>query len=90
MAQIVKVSTTATGDPRHDHITAVELSDETVQLRSTVIDKIENEGVNYWTVGGGEVADVVVRDCPHCGASDYITTLPDSTTKNNLLELPRI
>lgn len=87
----MKVSTQSagSGDSRHDHISAVELSDGTVQLRSTVINKIR-EGVSYWTFGGGEVADVVVRDCPDCGSSDYITTLPDSTTNNNLLELPRI
>ena len=91
MAQIVKVRTEDTGwaTSSHEHITDVELSDGTVQSRSTVIDKIEVDGVNYWTFGGGEVADVVVRDCPHCGHGDYITTLPDNTTKNNLLELPR-
>lgn len=91
MSQIVKVSTQSagSGDSSHKHISAVEISDGSIQLRSTVIEKIR-DGVNYWTFGGGRVADVVVRDCPHCGASDYITTLPDTTTKNNLLELPQI
>ncbi|HEX6752705.1 MAG TPA: DUF3892 domain-containing protein [Solirubrobacterales bacterium] len=86
----VSVQSSDDGDSRHEHITAVELSNGSVQLRSTVIDNIEHQGVEYWTFAGGVVADVVVRGCPDCGYGDYITTLPDSTTANNLLELPRI
>lgn len=91
MAQIVKVRTedTGWGDGSHEHITDVELSNGSQQARSSVISNIRYGLESYWTFGGGLVADVVVRGCPHCSNSDYITTLPDTTTRNNLLELPR-
>jgi len=88
VAQIVKIRTEAgSGPTSHRHISAVELSGGTRESRSTVIANIR-AGINYWTYGGGVVADVVVRGCPYCTFSSYITTLPDSTKKNNLLELP--
>jgi Protein of unknown function (DUF3892) len=90
--QITAVQTeTTTSDP-HEHITRVELSDKEDQRfsRSTIIADLEDpEGDRYYTYGGGERTTVVVRSCPKCSRSDYITTLPDSTTKNNLLSLPR-
>jgi hypothetical protein len=58
--------------------------------RSTIINDLNKaDGDRYYTEAAGERATVVVRACPTCGASDYITTLPDSTVKNNLLDLPR-
>src|SRR5215218_1955225 len=88
MAQVTKVRTeSGSGSTSHKHISEVELSTGTRETRSTVVANIR-AGVNYWTFGGGEVADVVVRGCPYCTFSSYITTLPDSTKKNNLLELP--
>jgi hypothetical protein len=35
------------------------------------------------------LTDVVLRTCPTCPATDYITTTSKNTTANNLLELPR-
>ncbi len=78
-------------DP-HEHITMVELSNRDDQRfsRETIVADLENpEGDRFYTDAGGVRATVVVRSCPRCYRSDYITTLPDSTTKNNLLSLPR-
>lgn len=91
--QITSVRTeTTTSDP-HEHITRVRLGDTKTGDgigRATVVADLKNpEGDRYYTYGGGERATVVLRDCPKCSKRDYITTLPDSTTKNNLLSLPR-
>lgn len=90
--EITAVHTETTASDPHEHITQVELNNRTDQrfLRSTIIRDLKDpNGDRYFTYGGGEYAEVVVRDCPSCGRNDYITTLPDSTTRNNLLKLPR-
>ena len=73
----------------HEHIAKVKCSDGKVWSRATVIKDIRTGRDSYHTYGGGQYADVIVRGCPHCAYSDYITTTPDSTTKNNLLSLPK-
>lgn len=71
------------------HIAKVKLSDGTIETRAQVIRYIEQYKMTYVTSAPGvPEARVVVASCPHCSASDYITTEPDWTTKNNLLELP--
>ncbi len=90
--EITRVRTETTANDPHEHITEVELSNKADQrfMRSTIVKDLRNpEGDRFYTFGGGERADVVVRGCPNCPYSDYITTLPDTTTKNNLLSLPR-
>lgn len=88
--QITKVHTEQPYGNTHEHIAMVELSSGARISRSTVIANLRNPwGDRYYTYAGGEYADVVVRGCPYCSFSDYITTLPDSTTQNNLLSLPR-
>jgi hypothetical protein len=90
--QITKVRTETPYGASHEHIMAVELSNRVDQRfsRSTIVSDLKSpEGDRFYTYGGGECAEVVLRRCPTCSASDYITTLPDSTTKNNLLRLPR-
>ena len=77
---------------RHEHIELVELSGRTDQhfrVSTIVADLQSPHGDRYYTFGDGRRADVIWRACPHCGERSYITTTPDSTTKNNLLELPR-
>lgn len=88
MPEITKVRTEYAYGATHEHIAMVQTADGNYYARSTVIQHIRN-GVSFWTYGGGQYADVVVRGCPVCAAGDYITTLPDSTTANNLLKLPR-
>lgn len=86
----VRVAETVT-DP-HEHIAEVELNDREDQrfTRATIVaDLRDPNGDRYYTNAGGDRADVVIRTCPDCTFSDYITTLPDSTKKNNLLSLPR-
>jgi hypothetical protein len=84
----VKVEKTQT-DP-HDHITAVQITTDTeLPLSAVTADLRASNGDRYYTKGGGEQASVYVRTCPHCAWRDYITTHPDDTTKNNLLDLRR-
>lgn len=72
----------------HDHIAAVKLvGDETSYLRSQIIQWIY-QGHVFFT-NAIPAARVIVRNCPFCAASDYITTEPDWTQANNLLDLPR-
>lgn len=84
----VRVEKTA-ADP-HDHIVRVQINNNFELGRATVVaDLRDPNGDRYYTYGGGEYADVYVASCPRCSFRDYITTHPDSTTKNNLLKLPR-
>jgi hypothetical protein len=74
----------------HAHIAKVRLSDGTVETRSQVINYIRQYGMTYYTSAPGvPQARVIVAGCPVCGSGDYITTEPDYTTENNLLDLPR-
>lgn len=90
--EITGVRTQETTTDPHEHITRVRLGDaksgDGISRATVVADLESTEGDRYYTYGGGERATVVVRSCPKCSRSDYITTLPDSTTKNNLLSLP--
>lgn len=90
--EITGIRTEETAGNPHEHITGVRIgSSGTVVPRSTVIADLRSpNGDRYYTFGGGQRAAVVVRECPRCSYSDYITTLPDSTTRNNLLKLPRV
>lgn len=90
--RVTKVCIKQTKKDPHDHITGVELDNrrDWRVSRSTVIANLNSPtGDRYYTLAGGKEAEVVVRDCPNCSSDDYITTLPDSTTKNNLLDLKR-
>ena len=74
----------------HPHIAKVELSDGTVETRAQVIRYIREFKMTYVTSAPGvPEAKVIVAGCPNCGSGDYITTEPDYTEKNNLLDLPR-
>lgn len=86
----VRVETTA--DDPHEHITRVRIGlDSSAGLSGpTVVSNLRDaRGDRYDTFADGVLADVVVRTCPTCPFSDYITTTPDSETANNLLALPR-
>lgn len=77
-------------DAEHPHIGSVKLLGGAVQSRADVIWNITFAKVQYWTYSPNvPEARVIVADCPRCGTGDYITTAPDSTPDNNLLELPR-
>jgi hypothetical protein len=74
----------------HPHISKVRLTDGTVETRAQVITYILNHRMVYMTSAPGvPSAQVIVARCRICGSGDYITTAPDSTTANNLLDLPR-
>lgn len=90
--EITKVRTERPVGAAHEHIAGVELEGRSDwrYTRDWVIAQIKSvNGHRFYTWGGGLKADVVVRGCPFCTFGRYITTLPDSTTKNNLLDLPR-
>jgi hypothetical protein len=91
--EITGVRTATTEDDPHEHITRVRLGGTKTGdgfSRATVIADLKNpEGDRYHTEGGGKRADVILVKCPHCAAADYITTAPDTTTANNLLDLER-
>lgn len=72
----------------HEHIARVKLVGHTQDYaRSAIITAIRSGDVFY--TAANPPARVYVHRCPYCAASDYITTHPDNTTKNNLLDLPR-
>jgi len=74
----------------HPHIAKVRLTDGTIETRAQVIRYIVSFGLTYMTYAPGvPSARVIVAGCPACGSGDYITTEPDWTTQNNLLDLPR-
>ena len=71
----------------HDHIARAKLLNHTRDYaRAEIITMIRTGDVFY--THAVPQALVYVHPCPYCGASDYITTHPDSTTTNNLLNLP--
>lgn len=90
MYKITAVRTVRPLGATHPHISHVRLLDGTVETRSQVIYWITQKRMTYvtWAVGVPE-AKVIVARCPICRSGDYITTEPDSTTHNNLLDLPR-
>lgn len=90
MYKVTAVHTEQPAGYSHPHIAKVKLSDGTIETRSQVIRYIREMKLTYvtWATGVPE-AKVIVASCPTCGSGDYITTEPDSTEKNNLLDLPR-
>lgn len=76
----------------YPHIAKVQLSDGTIETRDEIIVYIRECKMLYvtWTPSRGvPAARVIVTGCPTCGSDDYITTEPDHTEKNGLLDLPR-
>jgi hypothetical protein len=72
----------------HEHIARVKLAGNVGDYARAQIIAWIREGHRFFT-HASPPALVYVHSCPYCAASDYITTHPDSTTKNNLLDLPR-
>jgi hypothetical protein len=86
----VRVETT-TDDP-HEHVARVRIGFDTnadVSREALVSDLKDPKGDRYDTFAVGELTEVVLRACPACPVTDYITTKSQNTTANNLLELPR-
>jgi hypothetical protein len=72
----------------HDHIARVKLLNQPGDYSRADIIKWIKEGHAFYTYATSP-ALVYVHSCPWCSASDYITTHPDNTATNNLLNLPR-
>lgn len=72
----------------HRHIAALCLSDGRRILKAQAITEIQLGRERYYTYAGGQVATVeLVNACTRC-ASAYLRTTRDTTTLNNLVELP--
>jgi Protein of unknown function (DUF3892) len=75
-------------DGTHDHIARVKLLNHSGDYSRAQIITAIWRGDTFLTYANPP-ARVYVHRCPHCYASDYITTHRDNTTTNNLLDLPR-
>lgn len=85
---ITAIRTERAPGAQHEHIARVKLAGHVQDYpRSSVIVSIRQGEVFY--TNARPPARVYVHGCPFCAASDYITTHPDSTPTNNLLQLPR-
>lgn len=84
--QITKVRVEAPGT-HEQHITKVKLSDGTEETREQVHNFIASNLEYYYTVGGGRRAEVEAATSSL--GTKFIRTKADSTTKDNLLSLPR-
>jgi Protein of unknown function (DUF3892) len=72
----------------HRHIDAICLEDRRRLSTSVAIRNIRLHRETYYTLAGGQRADVEVStQCSLC-YSEYLRTNRDSATRNNLLELP--
>ena len=72
----------------HEHIARVKLLGQSGgYARSQIINAIR-AGDEFYTYATPP-ARVHVSRCPHCYSGDYLTTSPDGTKRNNLLDLPR-
>jgi hypothetical protein len=72
----------------HRHIASLCLSDGARVTKSQAIADINSGRETYYTYAEGQVARVEVVDrCAQC-RSQYLRTDRDTTTHNNLLELP--
>ena len=72
----------------HDHIARVTLLNQQGDYARAQIIAWIRAGHVFYTYAIPP-ARVYVHSCPYCNASDYITTHPDKTPTNNLLDLPR-
>jgi hypothetical protein len=86
----VRIETTA--DDPHEHIARVRIGfDGGAGLsRAALVSELNDpKGDRYDAFANGELTEVVLRTCPTCPDTDYITTKSVHTTDNNLLSLPR-
>ena len=72
----------------HRHIAALCLEDRRRVPKAKAIANIKSGLETYYTYAGGLRAEVEVASrCSRC-SSEFLRTNRDTTTKNNLLELP--
>lgn len=94
MATTFKISAVRTakyaGD-KYEHITHVRLHSTGVVLtRDSVLRDLRQVGGDRYVTYAPGVPVVIAVSCPGCRYRDYITTEPDWTEENNLLDLPRL
>jgi hypothetical protein len=92
MYRIGAVRVETTTDDAHEHIARVRIGfDRGAGVsRETVVSNLRKpKGDRHDIFANGAAMDVVVGTCPTCPFTDYITTAPETTTENDLLELRR-
>lgn len=80
----------SSGGSSEEHITHVkEVSDSGTVYEETVAVVVNylKQGTRYYVSIGGNTTDVIHQKSS--AGNEYIRTKPDSTTKDNLLSLPR-
>jgi Protein of unknown function (DUF3892) len=73
----------------HDHIAAVKVVGSERSIPRSDVEYAIRYGGDVFYTNATPPARVIVRNCPFCYAHDYITTEPDYTVANNLLDLPK-
>ena len=92
MAQFIvtRASRELSRDGSHRHIAGVCTNTNSSYTRRQVVESIA-AGNTWYSLADGKYAVIKpIRVCPRpaCVAEPYITTAPDSTTANNLENLP--
>jgi hypothetical protein len=90
--RITAVRVEMTADDPHEHVARVRIGFDsgTGMSRAALVAELNSpQGDRYDTFANGELQPVVLRTCPDCPATDYITTKSAHTAANSLLELPR-
>jgi len=84
--KIVKVRVAHPGN-LEQHITDFQMESGTVFTKPQMIAYIKMSPGSYYTSADGKKAEVIVATSEQ--GTEYVKTKADSTTKNNLLSLPR-
>lgn len=90
--RISAVRVEMTADHPHEHVSRVRIGFDsgTGMSRADLVAQLNSpHGDRYDTFANGELQPVVLRTCPTCPATDYVTTKSAHTAANHLLELPR-
>lgn len=85
---ITQIHTEYAAGSTHEHIARVKLLGHIEDYAKAQIIAAINAGDEFYTYANPP-ARVHVSHCPRCRSGDYLTTSPDGTKRNNLLDLPR-
>ncbi|WP_068779650.1 DUF3892 domain-containing protein [Paenibacillus sp. GM2] len=86
-SHVVAISMSDNSSTSTEHIEKIKLSDGTIETREQAVKYIDSNFEYYCTTSAGSHA--VVESVHPTGRAPYIRTKGNSTTKDNLLSLPR-
>ena len=91
--EITAIRTERTLEAPHEHVTRVWLEREIYGQGIspvTIVEHLANpSGDRYYVRAYGQHVTVTVLTCPYCAFESYLTTPPDHTGANHLLEVMR-